>query len=362
MPKFTYFDLIVTILLTSIIVLTTINQQTHNKIKISSENNTLLNKQFSIMIIFYCLYSLFTLFILTNPTYQYITLSFLFILYPYIYQNQMELKHIDLNNKQPLLYFVIPYILAVITLILVFAEDFYENIFAGLEITLTTLFSCIFIFQTILFLKNNLFSRFQNKIQKLMMFLLYITTLFFIVNNLYLNSIVINKYTFLTFIILLTYYCFNNTLSYLIQAKDKVLSNYPKIEDNLDTQITNNTKYSKSRIDIEKLTRIEENLSIINDDFYYDPCLDLKKLANTLNVSPYEMSYFFSTNLNVNFNQFVNKKRVIEAKRLLIDKSYTNIAIKDIGIEVGFSSASSFYRAFKENFNITPSQWRESNS
>ena len=56
--------------------------------------------------------------------------------------------------------------------------------------------------------------------------------------------------------------------------------------------------------------------------------------------------------------EFVNGYRVEEAKRLLLaDRQRT---VLDIAFDAGFSSKSGFYKAFRQQLDMTPSQFRKS--
>jgi AraC-like DNA-binding protein len=60
----------------------------------------------------------------------------------------------------------------------------------------------------------------------------------------------------------------------------------------------------------------------------------------------------------VNFYDFVNKYRVEEAKRLLLDNN-RNYKIIAIAYEVGFNSKATFNRVFKKFTGLTPSDFKE---
>jgi AraC-like DNA-binding protein len=45
---------------------------------------------------------------------------------------------------------------------------------------------------------------------------------------------------------------------------------------------------------------------------------------------------------------------------MLKDDSFSNYTITAIGLEAGFNSNASFYRAFKKQTNVSPSDYRNS--
>ena len=62
---------------------------------------------------------------------------------------------------------------------------------------------------------------------------------------------------------------------------------------------------------------------------------------------------------NANFTTIVNQYRVKEALRLFTDEKYSKFTISYIGTQCGFSSDSTFHRAFKKITGVTPAYYRE---
>jgi len=56
-----------------------------------------------------------------------------------------------------------------------------------------------------------------------------------------------------------------------------------------------------------------------------------------------------------NFSEFLNLYRIRETTQLLKD---TDEPITNIGLDVGYTSLSSFYTAFKSMHDVTPKQYR----
>ena len=70
------------------------------------------------------------------------------------------------------------------------------------------------------------------------------------------------------------------------------------------------------------------------------------------------MAQVVNEQLSQNFLDFVNRYRVDEAKRRLLDPSLKHLSILAIAEDVGFNSKSSFNAVFKKNTNLTPSEYR----
>jgi len=60
-----------------------------------------------------------------------------------------------------------------------------------------------------------------------------------------------------------------------------------------------------------------------------------------------------------NFSEFLNHYRINETIQLL---SETDDPITSIGMDVGYTSLSSFYKAFKTTHGVTPKQYRAQHS
>lgn len=92
---------------------------------------------------------------------------------------------------------------------------------------------------------------------------------------------------------------------------------------------------------------IEEN---INEQ------LNLDKLSEVANFSPFHFHRIFSVFTGETLNNFIKRKRVEKAARMLIkDEEKT---ITEIAFECGYSSASVFCRNFKGRFNINAQDFR----
>ena len=91
------------------------------------------------------------------------------------------------------------------------------------------------------------------------------------------------------------------------------------------------------------------------DRLYARSDLSLRDLSDVTGVTKNHISETLSQRLGVNFFDFVNRRRVDEAKRLLVETDETVLAI---GYEVGFNSRSTFNAAFKKHVGSTPSAYR----
>ena len=97
-----------------------------------------------------------------------------------------------------------------------------------------------------------------------------------------------------------------------------------------------------------------------SDKPYLDGDLTLAALADQLSISRHHLSQIINERLGLNFFEVVNRHRVEEAKRMLLDEAYQHLNIASIGFEAGFNSISALNAAFRKHAGMTPSQYRKS--
>ncbi|MBM9498709.1 AraC family transcriptional regulator [Leptospira sp. 201903071] len=110
-------------------------------------------------------------------------------------------------------------------------------------------------------------------------------------------------------------------------------------------------------IDIHAL---EEKLAYMvkEERIYLDEEIRLPDLSEELGISVHQLSFFLNNHLGINFNNYINRFRVEEAKSMLLNDP--NRSVVSVGIAVGFNSNSSFYKAFFKETGMSPKQFRES--
>jgi AraC family transcriptional regulator len=96
-------------------------------------------------------------------------------------------------------------------------------------------------------------------------------------------------------------------------------------------------------------------LNYINDHIQTD--INLDELAYDLNVSKYHLHKVFKEQMGSNIYETIKSIRLQKASNLLITNKYSTIT--EVANICGYSSQTSFIRAFKHRFNQTPKQWRQ---
>jgi len=121
-------------------------------------------------------------------------------------------------------------------------------------------------------------------------------------------------------------------------------------------ELENKTSYLK---DDEKDELRQKFYKYMNEEkLYLLPDLNLKMIADKMEISERKLSAFFGEVLNSSFYDSINSFRVEEAKTILKSNIVESHSITGIGLSCGFSSKSSFYRIFKNKTEVSPSVYR----
>jgi len=91
-------------------------------------------------------------------------------------------------------------------------------------------------------------------------------------------------------------------------------------------------------------------------DKYYKEQKGISFYADQLNISPNYLNILCKRNLKVSASHLIQQRIVIEAKRLL---QSSDISIKEIAYQLGFSDHAYFSNFFKNQTELTPSQFRD---
>ncbi len=119
------------------------------------------------------------------------------------------------------------------------------------------------------------------------------------------------------------------------------------------------SKFSFSEEELEG--RKDHLLHVLKEEkMYCDSGLTIAKLSNHLNWPINSLSNVINESLHTNFNDLINYYRVEAFKERACEPESQKYSILGIGQEVGFRSKASFYRAFKKETGITPSQFIKS--
>lgn len=123
------------------------------------------------------------------------------------------------------------------------------------------------------------------------------------------------------------------------------------IEGNKKNEITLQNESTVKLLDKIQRTILEENI-------YTIPDLTIIDIAEKIGTHPKRISGVINSQLNQNFNTYINSFRIEKAKELLRSDIANSLSVEGIGNEVGFQSKSTFYDAFKKYTGTTPSRFK----
>jgi AraC-like DNA-binding protein len=87
---------------------------------------------------------------------------------------------------------------------------------------------------------------------------------------------------------------------------------------------------------------------------HYADAITIGSLAKEFFVSSSTISHLFKQKLGISFYRYVSQRRLIAAKTL-IEKG---VLLENVAVQTGFSDYSGFYRAFRQEYGISPRQYR----
>ena len=88
--------------------------------------------------------------------------------------------------------------------------------------------------------------------------------------------------------------------------------------------------------------------------------IDRKSIAERLNTNEKYLFDSIKEHTGLSFSEYINNLRLNLAKELLLSES--NYTVEDIAIRAGFGSGRTFYRRFREKYNLSPSEYRKAAS
>lgn len=91
---------------------------------------------------------------------------------------------------------------------------------------------------------------------------------------------------------------------------------------------------------------------------YIHPDLRITMVSESIGTNRTYISRLINEEFDMNFNEFVNKYRIEEAKQLLCCENHTAFTMEHIAEKSGFGSLASFSRVFKELEGTTPGKYR----
>nr|WP_255596565.1 helix-turn-helix domain-containing protein [Flavobacterium potami] len=96
-----------------------------------------------------------------------------------------------------------------------------------------------------------------------------------------------------------------------------------------------------------------------NEHIYTDSTLSREKVAEKLGISAGYLSQIINTVTGDNFAHYINQYRVEAVKEMISNLEYDNYNLLAMGLESGFTSKTTFYKAFKKVTGQTPNEYKK---
>lgn len=151
--------------------------------------------------------------------------------------------------------------------------------------------------------------------------------------------------------------------------KYKLAKNTNAVYNFLNTDLA--LSYSNLQV-VENNTPEEYRESITADNLYFqklellckeqhiytDSTLNREKVAEKLDISAGYVSLIVNTITGDNFANYINQYRVEAVKEMISNSEYDNYNLLAMGLESGFTSKTTFYKAFKKITGQTPNEYK----
>jgi len=166
---------------------------------------------------------------------------------------------------------------------------------------------------------------------------------------------------FATFIIHWTAYI--GIYKYKLAKNKDAISNF--LNEDLANSYTNLQIVENSRPEEYKESITADNLYFQKleilckeQHIYTDSTLNREKVAEKLGISAGYLSQIINTITGDNFANYINQYRVEAVKEMILNSEYENYNLLTMGLESGFTSKTTFYKAFKKVTAQTPNEYK----
>lgn len=108
----------------------------------------------------------------------------------------------------------------------------------------------------------------------------------------------------------------------------------------------------------DKRDNVKEQIVDYIDKNYQNPDLSIRQVADEMNISYGHLCKFFKEETGTTVLTYLHKKRIEEAKKMLVN---TNMSVLEIAEKTGYLSLGSFAKKFKQSEYMSPTEYRKNN-
>lgn len=130
------------------------------------------------------------------------------------------------------------------------------------------------------------------------------------------------------------------------------------VAENGITQENNTAEESRESITADNLYFQKLEFLCKDEYIYTDSTLNREKVAEKLGISPGYVSQIVNTVTGDNFAHYINQYRVEAVKEMISNPEYKNYNLLTMGLEAGFTSKTTFFKAFKKVTGQTPNEYK----
>lgn len=140
----------------------------------------------------------------------------------------------------------------------------------------------------------------------------------------------------------------NALFTYSVVYAHQLLATKPEIvkEEKTDEKLTS-----------QAITKVQTGMEA--QKLYLKHNLNIEEFSKRIDLPVKDVSAVINKHYGTNFFEFMNKYRVEEAKRLLLDEKCAEMTVLDILLQAGFNSKSAFHRFFNRLVGVSPTEFRK---
>lgn len=140
----------------------------------------------------------------------------------------------------------------------------------------------------------------------------------------------------------------NALFTYSVVYAHQLLATKPEVvkEEKTDEKVTTHA-----------IAKVQTGMEV--QKLYLKHNLNIEEFSKRIDLPVKDVSAVINKHYGTNFFEFMNKYRVEEAKRLLLDENCAEMTVLDILLQAGFNSKSAFHRFFNRLVGISPTEFRK---
>jgi AraC-like DNA-binding protein len=140
----------------------------------------------------------------------------------------------------------------------------------------------------------------------------------------------------------------NALFTYSVVYAHQLLATKPEVvkEEKTDEKVTS-----------QAIEKVQTGMEV--QKLYLKHNLNIEEFSKRIDLPIKDVSAVINKHYGTNFFEFMNKYRVDEAKRLLLDEKCAEMTVLDILLQAGFNSKSAFHRFFNRLVGVSPTEFRK---